>query len=348
MPTFKAEQLQTLTKAIFLKSGATEENAETVAQHLLKSNLAGHDSHGVILIPFYVKAIEEGSVDPKARGHLEVDEDATGLYDGARGFGQVVAAEAMKIAMAKARRHGVSSIGITNCGHIGRMADYCMIAMEEGMIGMTMVNSTPLMAPLGGLERLFNPSPLGVGIPAGVETPFVLDISMSVTAAGKIGVKRARGEKLPPGWIMDKQGKPSIDPEDFYAGGSLMPMGGSVAYKGYGLAFMVDILAGILTGNGSASSSERKEGNGVFMIAIDIAHFVPIDVFKKRMDEVIRRVKNSEKAPGTSEIMTPGGPELLEEERRSKNGVNVEENTWRQISDIAKRLDVKLPEPISG
>ncbi len=355
MPNIRADQLKSLTRAIFSRKGASDENAETVSDLLVKANLAGHDSHGVIRIMPYVKEIDEGKLNPKAKGVLEVDDGAMGLINGNAGFGQVVATQAMRMAIEKGKKFGVSAFCIYNCGHIGRMADYSLMAMKEDMIGITMVNSYPSVAPFGGIERMFNPSPLGAAVPTGdKQHPFSLDICMSVCAVGKIAVKKARGEKLPEGWIVDKNGAPSVEPDDFFNGGSILPIGGNVGYKGYGLAFLVDILSGALSGNGSASSkgvSMLKAkgfsgGNGVFMLTIDISRFGPVAAFKRRLDETISRVRMSKKAPGVKEILIPGEPELIEEQKRLKNGIFIEDATWDEITSIARTLHVNVPRPM--
>jgi uncharacterized oxidoreductase len=346
MANFSSNQLKALTREIFVRKGASQEDAETVSELLVRANLAGHDSHGVIRIGSYVKAIDEGKLDPRAKGVTEKDDGATALINGNWGFGQVVATDAMKTAIDKGKKYGVSAVSIYNCWHIGRMADYCLMAEEQDMIGITTVNSVPSVSPFGGVQRIFNPSPLGAGVPSGMEHPFMLDISMSVCAQGKVDLKRVRGEELPPGWIVDKDGRPSVDPNDFYEGGSILPIGGDVGYKGYGLAFLVDILSGALSGNGCASSPEFRGGNGVFMLTLDIARFGELEGFKSRMKEVITNVKTSRKAPGVSQIMIPGEPEFMTEEARLKDGIFVEDPTWEAISDIARGLGVAIPEPI--
>jgi uncharacterized oxidoreductase len=347
MANFSSSQLKTLTREIFVKRGASQEDAEIVSDMLVRANLAGHDSHGVIRISSYLKAIDQGNLDPKAKGVVVADDGATALINGNWGFGQVLAMNAMKMAIEKGKKFGVSAVSIYNCWHIGRMADYCLMAMEQDMIGITMVNSNPSVSPFGGVDRLFNPSPLGASVPSGMERPFLLDISMSVCAQGKIDLKRARGEELPSGWIIDKNGKPSIDPNDFYDGGSILPIGGDVGYKGYGLAFLVDILTGALGGSGCASSPEFKGGNGVFMLTLDVSRFGALEGFKSRMQEVITKVKTSKKAPNVSEIMIPGEPEFLTEEARSASGIFIEDSTWDAISTIAKNLSVAVPQPVS-
>jgi hydroxycarboxylate dehydrogenase B len=348
MAKFSPSQLKTLTREIFVRKGASQEDAETVSDLLVRANLAGHDSHGVIRVSSYVQAIDDGKLDPKAKAVIEMDSGATALINGNWGFGQVVASEAMRTAIDKGKKYGVSAVSIHNCWHVGRMADYCLMAEEQDMIGLTVVNSVPSVSPFGGVQRIFNPSPLGAAVPSGMERPFMLDISMSVCAQGKIDLKRARGESLPPGWIIDRNGNPSVDPNDFYEGGSILPIGGDVGYKGYGMAFLIDILSGALSGSGCASSPDFKGGNGVFMLALDVARFGDLEGFKGRMKEVITNVKTSRRAPNVSQIMIPGEPEFVTEEERRVNGIFVEDPTWDAISKVAKSLGVPIPEPISA
>ncbi|MGA2666190.1 MAG: Ldh family oxidoreductase, partial [Nitrososphaerales archaeon] len=302
MVVLSPQQLKTLSEDIFVRKGARPEDAEVVSELLVRANLAGHDSHGVMRIPSYVKAIDDGQLKPLGKAAAEVDFGAMALVNGNWGFGQVVASDGMRMAIEKGKRYGVSAVSIYNCWHIGRMADYCLMAVDQGMIGMTTVNSVPSVSPFGGVERIFNPSPLGAAVPSGADDPFLLDISMGVCAQGKIEVKRARGEMLPEGWIVDKEGRPSVDPADFYDGGSILPIGGDAGYKGYGLAFLVDILSGALSGNGCASSPGFRGGNGVFMLTLDVARFGDAGAFKERMKEVTDRVRSSRRAPGVSEI----------------------------------------------
>lgn len=338
MPTFTAQYLEDLSTKIFMALGTPKEDAHLISKLLVKANLTGHDSHGVIRIPTYVQWVEEGQIKPKANPKVVKETISTALVDGGHGFGQVVATWSMRLAIKKAKESGVAAVGIYNCGHVGRLADYTMMALDHDMIGLMFVIGPPSATPFGGIDRIFNPSPLSAAIPAGKEKPYVLDISTSVCAAGKIAVKRARKEKLPEGWIVDKDGNPSVDPEDFYKGGAILPMGGIVGYKGYGLMFLVDVLAGALTEAGCASSKEFKKVNGVLAMAIDISAFTSVEKFKSRIDELIRRTKSSRKADGFDEILIPGEPEFREEEIRLKKGIYVEDSTWSKIEEIAKRL----------
>jgi uncharacterized oxidoreductase len=338
MPIFTAQYLEDLSSKIFVALGTPKEDAHLISKLLVKANLTGHDSHGVIRIPLYVQWIEEGIIKPKANPKVIKETISTALIDGDKGFGQVVATKGMKLAIEKAKESGIAAVGIYNCGHVGRLADYTMMALKHDMIGLMFVIGRPSAAPFGGIDRIFNPSPLSAAIPTEKEKPYILDISTSVCAAGKIAVKYARGERLPEGWIIDKDGNPSTDPEDFYKGGAILPMGGMVGYKGYGLMFLVDVLAGALTEAGCSSSKEFKKVNGVFAVAINISAFTSVEKFKRRVDELIRRVKSSRKARGFNEILIPGEPEFREEEIRLKKGIYVEDSTWNKIEKIAKRL----------
>jgi uncharacterized oxidoreductase len=348
MPTVSAPDLTELTKAVLLKKGATDTNAQTVAGLLVRADLTGHESHGVVRLLDYVTRIDQGAVNPTATGRLVVDAAAIGVYEAERAFGQVAASAAMKIAIAKAGSHGVAAVGVRNAAHVGRMADYAMMAIEAQMIGITMATSARAVAPFGGTERFFNPSPLGVGIPAGSHDPFVLDTCMGVCAISKIEQRQARGESLPPGWIINSEGRPSVNPADYFNGGAILPIGGDVAFKGYGLAFMIDLLAGALTGGGCSAVTDFRGGNGVFMIVIDVARFRAVDAFTRSVDEVIAKLKASKTAPGVEEVMIPGEAGFRHEKERLSRGVPVNPTTWSGLVDLTRGLGVPMPEPVEA
>lgn len=341
MPIFSANQLRRLGVAIFEGAGVPRPQTRQVMDLLVEANLVGHDSHGVIRIPEYVDAILKGRVNPKAKIEIVRESPTTALVNGNWGLGQVVARQAMKIAIEKADEHDVGIVATFNCGHIGRMADYLLMAVAHDMMGLCLVNNVAGVAPFGGRERIFNQSPIGWAIPAGKEPPFVLDISTSVSAGGKIVVARARGEKLPPGYIIDKDGNPSTDPEDFFRGGACLPLGGPVGYKGTGLAMAVDICAGILSGRGAAHLP-GAQGQGVFQMAIKVAAFREVAEFKEEMDNLIRKVRRSKPAPGFKEVLCPGDLELRTKKIREKNGIDVPEATWREIVRTAQKLKLDV------
>jgi len=338
----RAEHLRSITYAIFKALGADSEEASTVAEFLVGSNLAGHDSHGVIRIAQYVNLIRQGRMRPGVRIEVLHETPSTALIDGHWGFGQVVAKKGMEIAVWKAKLTGIGAVGLVDCNHVGRLIDYTAMAAARDMIGIMMCHGYPTVAPFGGIDRVLSTGPLSVAMPAGSQRPILLDFATSVAAQGKIHVKHRRGEKVPLGWIIDKEGRPTDNPADLYAGGAILPLGGDVGYKGFGLGLLVDVMSGALTGSGCASSPEYEGGNGVFMMAVDISSFTNLEDYKRRVDDLIARIKASRKAPDVEEILIPGEPELREEQRRLGEGIYVEEETWKEILSIASTLGLDM------
>jgi len=342
MPIFKAETLRRLSEEIFVAYGAPAEEAKLVSEFLVKSNLCGHDSHGVIRVIQYVKAIEDGILKPGAKIDVVRETGSSALLRGNWGFGQVVAKRAMELAIEKAKKNSVSVVCAFDLYHVGRLADYTMFAAENNMMGIAMVNSTPTVAPYGGRERLISTAPISYAFPTGEENMFVLDIATSVCAEGKVRVALHKGEKLPEGCIIDKEGNPSTNPVDLYEGGAILPLGGDfVGYKGFGLGLVVEVMAGILS-NAKCAYEADKRGNGVFFEVVNIDDFIPVDEFKKRMDSLIRRIKSSKLRPGFKEILLPGEPELRTEMKRRKEGIYIPDRTWEEIMRIAEKKSIDI------
>ena len=348
MPVFKAEALKRLSKEIFVAYGAPDEEAELVSEFLVKANLCGHDSHGVIRVIQYVKAIENGVLKPSANIDVVRETRSSALLKGNWGFGQVVAKRAMELAIEKAEKATVSVVCAFDLYHVGRLADYTMLAAEKNMIGVAMVNSTPMVAPYGGVERLISTAPISYAFPTGKENPFVLDIATSVCAEGKVRVSLHKGEKLTEGFIIDKNGNPSTDPADLYEGGAILPLGGDlVGYKGFGLGLVVEVMGGILSHAKCAYEADKK-GNGVFFEVINIEDFIPVDEFKDRIDALIRRIKTSRLRPGFKEILLPGEPELRTAAKRRKEGIYLPERTWKEMMEIAEKKNVDVAALVGG
>ncbi len=341
MPIFTADQLKNVGAAIFEAAGTPSDEAHQTMELLVKANLCGHDSHGVMQIPYYIDNILSGICKPGGKLNIIRESATTALVDGGWGLGQVVAVATMNLAIEKAKKHDIGTVATSKCCHIGRMADYALMAVPHNMIGFCTVIHTPEVVPYGGIERIFNQGPICVAVPAGEEQTFMLDISTSVAAGGKIMNAIALGNKLPEGYIIDKDGQPSTDPLDLVKGGAVLPMGGPVAYKGYGLGMAVDIIAGILTGRDSAYYN-RSEEQGVFQMAVKIEAFQPITKFKDRMDKLIRTVRSSKKAPGFKEILIPGELELRKEKERTKTGIDIPEKVWTKILQTAQKVNVDV------
>ena len=224
MPVYTPEYLHKVAYHIFRAKGASHEEAETVATHQVKANLVGHDSHGVIHIPEYVERINKGHIVPGAPFVVEREAPCTAVINGNWGFGFVVTERAMRMAIDKAKVHGVGAITIHYQSHIGRLGDYATMALEEGMIGLVTSDSgagPKMVAPFGGRARRLGTNPICIGIPSDMEGPVLLDMATSAVAAGKITLARNRGETVPDGWIIDKDGNPTNNPEDYRAGGAI-------------------------------------------------------------------------------------------------------------------------------
>ena len=347
MPTFTPDHLESIACRVLASAGVPGDEAQVVAHSLVASSLLGHDSHGVIRIPQYVSMVREGQVKPGSGVTVVRETGCTALLDGNYGFGQIVARKAMEIAIAKAAVSGTCSVAVRHSSHVGRLGEYPTMAAEQGMIGMAMVNNHGgglCMAPWGGVERRLSPNPISFAIPTGQGQPILLDMTSSVCAEGKLRVMRNRGQTLPEGWIIDAQGRPSTDPAAFYGPpqGALLPLGGTVGYKGFGLCLVMDILAGALSGAGCSGSSDAVGLQGLFVTAIDIASFVTPEEFQGQVDALIRYVRSSPRLPGTEEILVPGEPEFREEGRRLREGIDVEDETWRQILEAAETVGLDL------
>ena len=345
MPTLKCEPLERLARDVFQAITVPPAGAAWMATLLVRANLRGHDSHGVIRVPQYVASWKKGEADPKAEPVVVQDGPATALVDGKGGFGQIVARRGMEVAMAKAAAIGVAAVGVYNSNHIGRLADYTEMALERDMLALLAVNAGGAgqrMAPWGGRAPRLSTNPFAFACPTGSAVPISFDVATTVAAEGKVRVKRNRKEQTPPGWLIDADGKSTTDPNALYGKpeGSILPVGG---HKGYSLALMVEVLGGIMARAGHSRENPGPVMNGIFMVVVDIARFVSPQNFRSEVDDLIRYLKTSPVAPGVSEIMYPGEPEARAEAERRQKGIFVEEETWGQIAQAARDLGVAVP-----
>lgn len=345
MPTLKCDPLEKLARDVFQAITVPPAGAAWMATLLVRANLRGHDSHGVIRVPQYVASWKKGEADPKAEPVVVQDGPATALVDGKGGFGQIVAQRGMEVAMAKAAAIGVAAVGVYNSNHIGRLADYTEMALERDMLAFLAVNAGGAgqrMAPWGGRAPRLSTNPFAFACPTGSAVPISFDVATTVAAEGKVRVKRNRKEQTPPGWLIDADGKPTTDPNALYGKpeGSILPVGG---HKGYSLALMVEVLGGIMARAGHSRENPGPVMNGIFMVVVDIARFVSPQNFRSEVDDLIRYLKTSPVAPGASEIMYPGEPEARAEAERRQKGIFVEEETWGQIAQAARDLGVAVP-----
>ncbi len=344
MPSISPDLLHNTGKAIFQAAGASDEEAQIVMEHLVGANLAGHDSHGVILIPAYINRIKRGHIVPGAPLEIERESSTTAHLNGNWGFGYVVTTRAMEMAIAKAREHNVAAITIHLQGHVGRLADYPLMAAKAGMIGMITCDSgrsPKSVVPFGGRLARLGTNPISMAFPSDLEGPIFLDMATSAVAAGKLGVKRNRGEPAPLGWIIDKDGNPTTDVNDFYDGGALMPMGGDQAHKGYVLSFMVETLSGILTSLGFGIDPQGRHNDGTFISVFNVSAFRPLEEFKRDMEEFVHYIKDTPTAAGFTEVLYPGELEHRTAQERRRDGIFVEDETWSQL--MALKAEYGLP-----
>ena len=346
MPVFSPKRLTEVARDVFVAAGVEQEEARIVAEHLVDSNLAGHDSHGVLRIPEYVEWMEAGDV---ALGqHITVmhETDTLVVIEGGWGFGQVIGLEAFDLGIRKARSAGICIVAVSQCGHIGRVGHYPEIAAQQGLVTVLFVNTHgagKLTAPWGGRGRRISANPVSVGIPRKNAEPLVLDMSTSAIAEGKLKDALNRGVSVPPGCIVDADGNPTTDPAAFYGPpqGALLPFG---RHKGFGLAFVVDILAGALTGAGCSRDSATRIGNGFLAFLIRPDHLRDDDAFFADVNALVHHVKNSELASGFDEILAPGEPEILTRIQRTRNGIPVDDSAWGKICAAAGRYGLNLQE----
>ncbi len=352
MPILTPKQLTNVSKNLLKAAGASDEEAETVTNLLVKANLAGVDSHGVLPnLTSYIQGIRKRVIKSGAKTEIVREGPATALINGNWGFGQVTCSKAMQIAIKKAQETGVGVVGIFNCNHIGRLADYSLMAAEKGMIGFIVVNSDPCVAPFGGRKAVLSTNPLCYAVPTGSGNPIVVDFATSVVAEGKVRAALYKGEKVPAGWIVDAEGRPTTNPADLYEpplppvqnklAGALLPAGG---HKGYGLALIIEILAGALTGTGCGEEVVSGLTNGVFIIVLRIDKFVPPEEFATRVQKLVKNIRNSPKAVGSDKILIPGEPEFAEHERRSTAGIKIPESSWEDLVKTCKEYGLNAEE----
>jgi len=342
----KAQKLRNFCRNIFIKSGLSSKDAFIVADSLILANLRGIDSHGIIRLPFYIQRLIEGGTKVKPKIKKIKEKAASILLDGDNGMGQIVGMHATKLAIEKAKEIGISFVGARNSSHYGVASYYSIKVAESNMIGISMSNSTPVMAAWGGSKRIIGNNPLSIACPYQKGKPIVLDIAMSKVAGGKVRLAAKDMQKIPKDWIIDQKGRETINPNDLPKGGALLPFG---EHKGYGLAVIVEILTGVLTGAGMLKQIPLWIKNtidplnvGHCFIAIDIEAFIDLKVFQERLNWVAQELKSSSLAEGSKGIFMPGEIELEIEKKRKIEGIPLSEEIWQDL----KKLSKKYQEPL--
>jgi L-2-hydroxycarboxylate dehydrogenase (NAD+) len=338
------EQLNHFIRQTMLALGLPPEDAATVAQLMAQADLQGSDGHGVIRIPQYARRILAGGVNTTPNIRVKEERLATALLDGDNGMGHLVMQRAADMAIEKARRCGIAWVGSQFSNHAGPASLYARMPLAHDMIGLYFaVGNANHLPPWGGLDMLLSTNPIAVAIPTQDETPIVLDMATTVAAYGKVKAKAQRGEMMPEGWMIDRQGQPLLDPKRSEEG-FLMPIGG---YKGYGLSLIVGLLAGTLNGAamGKAVIDFNKDdtsvtNTGQAIAVIDPAAFGDIGAFKARVDTLVRELRASDRMPGVDRIWLPGEQSEAKRVAYTTQGIPIAPALTEQLNQVADRLNV--------
>jgi uncharacterized oxidoreductase len=341
------DELRGIARKAFVATGSSEEEAAIVADHLVDANLAGHDSHGVGLLPSYLKDRQSGMVQANRHVRLEHEDGVIARFDGEMGYGQVVVGEAIRHGIAGARRAGVSLVAIRDAYHIGRVGAYAEQAGVAGLVSILFVNvvgGRPMVAPFGGSDGRLQTNPIAIGIPgASGASSIILDFATSRIPIGKARVAAHEKRAVTPGTLIDSRGAPTTDPAALFRNppGAVLPFG---EHKGYGLALVCELLAGVLTG-GRANRQLAPTGrmtNGVLGILIDPARLRDLPVFYEEIAAVVQHVKQSPPAVAGKPVLVAGEPEDRSRAARLASGIPIDEVSWRQIRAAVTAVGVAM------
>ncbi len=345
---FPHQTLTAFAQALFEAAGVAPEHAALVADSLVAADLRGVESHGVQMAPPYLDRMTSGDISMTATGHVVSENGPCLVYDGEHGIGQVISAICVEHANRLARQHGIGLVIARESSHFGAAAYWAQRISDQGFIGIVMCDASPSIAPWQSKQPILGTNPICMSVPSSGKGAWLLDMATTTVARGKIFTAALAGqEEIPPGWAMDKRGVPTTSTKEAIEG-LVMPLGG---YKGSGLAVMVEILCAVLSGGGMLTDlggigipGRPLRANQLFM-AIDVARFLPLDEFQRRMERLVTEIKSAEPAFGYTEVLVAGDPEWRKEAERLRTGIPVPREVWRRISAWAERLGVPVPAP---
>jgi uncharacterized oxidoreductase len=351
MVTIQLQNLIDFVADVFTHAESSPAEARRIATYLTTANLTGHDSHGVIRVPVYIRWKKTGSVVPNQTAEVVVDTPSLAVVDGRFGYGQTVTPQAVRIGIEKCRKAGLAAVALRNAGHIGRVGDWAEMAAAEGLVSVHFVNAAGslLVAPYGGVEKRLSTAPYCVGIPRQGQDPIVLDFATSIVAEGKCLVASRGGKKLPKGALIDADGTLSEDPHVLY--GPYTPDGlrdhtkgtGAIRafgdHKGSGLAFICELLGGALTGTG-ATAPNRRFANGMLAFYVDPKVVDTSNFFDGEIARYVDFIRETKPVAGVDQVLIPGDPERKMRAERTKNGVPLPDDTWAAIVNTAREVGV--------
>ncbi len=356
--TFSIEGLKDFSTKVFIHFGVPANDAAVAADVLSLADVRGIDSHGVARLHTYFEMLSINRINPTPNIKIIRERKSVCTIDGDNGLGLVVGPKANEIAMEKASLFGSGWISVCNTNHFGIASYYPLQALTRDMIGWSMTNTTKLVAPLWGAERMLGTNPISIAFPGLKNPPIVIDLATSAAAYGKIEIAKRKKQQVPKGWIVDKEGSMSTNPDDMINGGAILPLGSDRelgGHKGYALSAMVDILSAVLSGANwgpfappfalrqEIPSRSVGKGIGHFFGAMEIEGFMDVNEFKKRIDEWIEVFRNTKPAKGTAGVLIPGDPEHQEEAIRRKTGIPLLPAVIDDLKDISRQTGIPFP-----
>ncbi|MGE3269288.1 MAG: Ldh family oxidoreductase [Chloroflexota bacterium] len=351
---FDATEIKTWTSSVFEKLGVPSDDAQMTTGALIHADLMGIDSHGLnrVTVASYAGGLKSGAINAKAVPEIVHEAAATAVIDGQNGLGPVASTVAMDLAIAKAKDTGAGFVSIRGSNHYGASSHYSTMALPHNMIGFSMTVGGLGVVATGGRGRRVGINPMSVAAPAGDAMPFILDIATSVVAAGKLELARMKEQQIPTGWIVDAKGNDTNDPNEWWNGGAILPLGGGPStggYKGYGLSVMIDVLAGVLSGGGFIGELRdgRSGGTCHFQGALAIEHFGSVENFKAIMDRLVAYLKATEPAEGSMGVLVHGEREITIEQQRTRDGIPYHKEVVGRLTELASDVGVPLPKPIA-
>ncbi len=349
MPTLMAEPLTAFAEALFVAAGVPADDAGVVSRHLVDANLCGHDSHGVMRVPQYLQFLSEGKFRANVSLDILNETPAVLAADANWGLGQVQAHRLLAKLLDKAETVGIASGTLRTRGPVGRLVEYAETGADKGLALIAAVNSHGAgrrVAPPGGREGRISTNPICLGVPTATD-PVILDFGTSVAAEGKVRVYFQKKEAAPAGWLIDADGRPTTDPSVLYQEprGTILPFGGTQAYKGFGLGLLLDLLCGGLSGGACSNPTFplAGQGNAAMFVLFNPALFGGVEHFLKETDGLTTYVRSCPTAAGAGAITLPGDPERMAKEKRLVSGIPVPDGTWELIAKAAGELKVSLP-----
>jgi hydroxycarboxylate dehydrogenase B len=336
-----APKLTELVTATMRAAGCSAIEAGTIAKRLVEANLVGHDSHGVLRVARYLEGMNKGWVKANQTPTLAFESDVIAIVDGNRGFGQVVGEFAGRLGTSKAAKMGVAMIGLRNCGHLGRVGDWAELAAESGQVSLHFLNTSNglRVAPFGGSDRRLSTNPITIGVPVAGGDPVIMDMTTSMVAEGKLMLAMNRGEAVPEGWIIDKQGRPTTEPKDFYSGGALLTVGG---HKGSGLSIITDLLAGAITTGRSSDPSDDVLRNNMLSIYIAPKVYDAAGAVAREVERFLAWVKASPPMRPGSPVLLPGEVERNIRAVRTAQGIPLDDKTRADLIAAASSVGIAV------